>query len=144
MSLRRVLGFSLIEVTIALGIASFCLLTVFALLPIGAQTHRASIGQTEAVGILAAIISDMRATPTTVTTSIQFGIVFGSGQELYFDEDGRSVTSSANPKYRVTVAFPTNSNTTVTLASIRATWPAAADPLTNNTGSLETVAAFDR
>jgi uncharacterized protein (TIGR02598 family) len=144
MSPRRSLGFSLIEVTLALGIASFCLLAVFALLPIGAQIHRAAIGETEAAGILAAVISDLRATPRAATASTQFAVTFGNAKTLYFDGDGRPISSNANAKYRVTISFPANLNTTATVATLQVTWPAAADPATNAPGRLETVAAFDR
>src|SRR4051794_39021241 len=93
-------GFSLVEVVLALGIASFCLLAASALLPIGAQTHRAAIGDGESVGILSAIVSDLRATPKSVLSSTQFSITFGTSKDLYFDESGRPVASSTNAKYR--------------------------------------------
>ena len=54
-------GFSLIEVTIALGIATFCLVALFALLPIGLNTNRDTIEQTVATSIAANIASDIRA-----------------------------------------------------------------------------------
>jgi type II secretory pathway pseudopilin PulG len=54
-------GFSLIEVTIALGIATFCLVALFALLPIGLNTNRDTIEQTIATSIAANIASDIRA-----------------------------------------------------------------------------------
>jgi uncharacterized protein (TIGR02598 family) len=72
----RGLGFSLVEVTVALGVASLCLLAVFALLPIGVQTNRAAIGDTVASSILAGVTADLRSTPQTNTTSTQFGIDF--------------------------------------------------------------------
>src|SRR6266478_5842762 len=59
--LRRVHAFSLVEVTLALGIAAFCLLAVFGLMPIGVQTNRNTTSQTAAANIMAAVIADMRA-----------------------------------------------------------------------------------
>jgi type II secretory pathway pseudopilin PulG len=54
-------GFSLIEVTIALGIATFCLVALFALLPIGLNTNRDTVEQTIATSIAANIAADIRA-----------------------------------------------------------------------------------
>ena len=62
-------GFSLVEVTLALGIAAFCLLTVFALIPVAALTNRNATSQTAATNIMAAVVADLRATPKTNTTS---------------------------------------------------------------------------
>ena len=39
-------AFSLVEVTLALGIAAFCLIAVFGLMPVGVQTNRNAISQT--------------------------------------------------------------------------------------------------
>jgi prepilin-type N-terminal cleavage/methylation domain-containing protein len=60
-------GFSLIEVVIALGIASFCLITVFALLPIGINTNQNAFEQTAAAGIATAIAADLHGTPVVST-----------------------------------------------------------------------------
>src|SRR5438874_13512567 len=73
-SLRRVHAFSLVELTLALGIAAFCLLAVFGLVPIGVQTNRNATSQSAATNITAAVVADLRATPNTSTTSAQFGI----------------------------------------------------------------------
>ena len=62
-------AFSLVEVTLALGIAAFCLIAVFGLMPVGVQTNRNATSQTAATDIIAAIVSDLRATPKTVSTS---------------------------------------------------------------------------
>ena len=59
--LLRTAAFSLIEVTLALGIAAFCLLAVFALVPIALKTQQASIQQPTANQIISTIWSDLRA-----------------------------------------------------------------------------------
>jgi len=101
-------AFSLIEVTIALGIAAFCLITVFALLPIGINTNQNAFEQTAAAGIATAIAADLHGTPvvsTVATTSStsRFQIVIpqagqstvpviGNGspnfQTMFFTENG--------------------------------------------------------
>ena len=69
-------AFSLVELTLALGIAAFCLIAVFGLMPVGVQTNRNATSQTAATNIIASVIADMRATPAT--TSAQYGIQFGN------------------------------------------------------------------
>src|SRR5947199_5015623 len=87
-------AFSLVELTLALGIAAFCLIAVFGLVPIGVQTNRNATSQTRATNIMAAVVSDLRATPTNINTSSQFGISFGDSSHntctrLYFDSEGQ-------------------------------------------------------
>jgi Tfp pilus assembly protein PilV len=55
-------GFSLVELTLALGIAAFCLIAVFGLVPIAVQTNRNATSQTAATNILADVVADIRAT----------------------------------------------------------------------------------
>src|SRR5207302_3575123 len=91
--LRRVNAFSLVELTLALGVAAFCLIAVFGLMPIGVQTNRNATSQTRATNIMAAVIADLRATPKTAGTwtgtSSQFCIPLGTSTTLYFDSEGR-------------------------------------------------------
>ena len=65
-------AFSLVELTLAIGIAAFCLIAVFGLMPVGVQTNRNATSQTAATNIIASVIADMRATPGA--TSAQYGI----------------------------------------------------------------------
>src|SRR6266436_9218235 len=93
MKKRSTSAFSLIEVTLALGIAAFCLIAVFGLMPIGVQTNRNATSQTRASNIMAAVLADLRATtktPGTWTgTSSQCCIPLGTSTILYFDSEGR-------------------------------------------------------
>ena len=61
---HRSWGFSLVELTLALGVAAFCLITVFALVPIGVQTNRNATSQTTATNIMALAVADLRGTTT--------------------------------------------------------------------------------
>ncbi len=54
-------GFSLVEVTLALGVAAFCLLVLLGLLPTGVKTQQSSIQQTTANQIISQIYSFLRA-----------------------------------------------------------------------------------
>jgi uncharacterized protein (TIGR02598 family) len=163
--LRRVHAFSLVEVTLAMGIAAFCLLAVFGLMPIGVQTNRNATSQTRATNILASVIADLRSTPLTTppglaTASVQYQIPIPANpvvlsvtsvSPLFFAEDGTFSTSiQAQSRYQVNITFrptspnPNGSNAHLpTLADVKLTWPAPAT-LANASGSVEMFAAFDR
>lgn len=143
-------GFSLVEVTLALGVAAFCLVAIFGLLPLGVQTNQSATSQTAAASVLSSVVADLRATPETNLTSSLYDITFGTAKLLYFDGEGRSVRptdKSANPRYRVTITFhgsPAGAFAP-TFASLKVTWPALVDPATiTPAGYVETFAAFDR
>src|SRR5439155_19959726 len=87
--------FSLVEVTLAIGVAAFCLLAVFGLVRIGVQTNRNATSQTAAANIMAAVVADLRGTPTSSTISAQFGITFGTCEKLYFNSEGQVTASGA-------------------------------------------------
>jgi len=151
----RSAAFSLVEVTLAIGIAAFCLIAVFGLIPVGVQTNRNATSQTGATNIIAAVVADLRATPIANSTSSQFCIGFGSATTLYFDSAGQcssDPSGSTSPcgvawspplqtRYRVTIAW--NGSSTLRYADLKVAWPAAAAPANAN-GSLEMFAAFDR
>jgi uncharacterized protein (TIGR02598 family) len=153
-------AFSLVEVTLSLGIAAFCLLAVFGLMPVGVQTNRNATSQTGATNIMATVVADLRATPKDVTTSTQFAISIpdpatpadpapcSGSQTLYFNGEGQAATSiGTDSRYRLIVTFVRNSagSTATTYARLKVTWPAAVDPCaTTPSGSIETFAAFDR
>lgn len=157
---RNNLGFSLVEVTLALGIAAFCLIAVFGLMPVSVQTNRNAISQTAGTNIVAAVVADLRATPKTSTTSQQFGINMPANaisppdpppcsgtQTIYLNTAGQVVTADA--RYRVVVTFIRNPSATATTgatyARLKVSWPAPTDPCaTTPSGSVEMFAAFDR
>ena len=150
-------AFSLAEVTLALGMAAISILPIFALLPVGLHTCHVATEQTAASDILASVITDLRATGPAFpggssAVSAQFGINIpassgdsGAAVILYFDSQGRVLPSADRSRYRLTITFPPNSAgpRTATLAHLRMTWPAAADPA-NALGSAETFVALDR
>jgi uncharacterized protein (TIGR02598 family) len=143
-------GFSLVEVTLALGVAGFCLITLFGLLPLGVKTNQNSISQTAAAALLSSVMADLRATPKTSLTSRQYEITIATTKVLYFDAEGRAVTPgdpNASPRYRLTVTFPSNPGGTFapTFVTLKVSWPALVDPATAAAVDfVETFAAFDR
>jgi uncharacterized protein (TIGR02598 family) len=139
----KAVAFSLVEVTLALGVGAFCLIAVFGLMPVGVQTNRNATSQTAATNIMAAVVSDLRATPTASTTSSQFAITFGTAKTLYFDGAGQFTTTlGANSRYQLNITFPA-SPTGLRYADVKVTWPAPATAA-NASGSSEMFAAFDR
>jgi len=136
-------GFSLVELTLALGIAAFSLIAVFGLMPVGVQTNRNATSQTAAANIMAAVVGDLRATPKANATSTQFGITFGTNPPpLYFDGSGQFTTSlGANSRYQLNVTWYGSAG--LRYADVKVTWPAAATPANAN-GSAEMFTAFDR
>lgn len=141
--LRCVPAFSLVEVTLALGIAAFCLIAAFGLIPVGVQTNRNATSQTAATNIIASVIADMRA--TTSSTSPQYGITFGAAKTLYFDGAGQfTISLGAKSRYRAKITF-SSSPPGLSYADVKVTWPAPVDPATATpSGSVEMFAAFDR
>jgi uncharacterized protein (TIGR02598 family) len=149
-AVRSKAAFSLVEVTLALGIAAFCLIAVFGLMPVGVQTNRNATSQTAATNIMAAVVADLRATSTTTNTSSQFAITFGTNRcavgcsqpPLYFDGAGQFTTAlGPNSRYQLNVTW--YGSTGLRYADLKVTWPAAATTA-NATGSTEILAAFDR
>src|SRR5207248_10759131 len=54
-------GFSLVEVTFALGVTAFWLIVVIGMLPTALKTQQASVNQTKANAVASQIINDLRA-----------------------------------------------------------------------------------
>lgn len=148
---RSTAGFSLVEVTLALGVAAFCLLAVFGLLPIGLKTQQTAIEETAATRTLSAVVSDLRSAAQTATTSSLFNIAIppnnvASSSTLYFDTEGHmSSAIDGNSRYRLTITFAPNATAGrgATFAHLLVTWPAAAT-VPNASGAAETFVALDR
>ncbi len=154
-------AFSLIELTVAIGIAAFCLITVFGLIPIAVQTNRNATSQTRATNIMAAVVADLRAALNAAPKSAQFGIAFGTNATRYFDGEGRcscdsagsqklnSVTGSCSDiwspalqlRYQLNVTW--SGSTALRYADLKVSWPAVATSA-NASGSAEMFTAFDR
>ena len=158
---RSIAGFSLVEVTLALGIASFCLIAVFGLVPVGVQTNRNATSQTTATNILSSVVSDIRASPKGSSATAKYGIrrAKGSLTTVCFDGQGQpdgagqigNVNCRAgNWRYRLYVKIYPTATLPGNLAPycanyvvLKLVWPAAADPLTATpSGSVETSTSF--
>ncbi len=91
---RRTAGFSLVEVTLAIGIIAFAFVALFALLPVGMTTFRAAVDATND----SIILQDMNAMVlVTQWAKIDELDSKRSGEVYYFDEEGRRTDSKLNP-----------------------------------------------
>jgi hypothetical protein len=153
-------AFSLVEVTIALGVASFCLLVVFGLLPIGMTTNRDSVEQSTAAGLSSSIVADLRGTPATgAASSPRYGVAFPAvggapkSTSLFLNADGstNAMTGSGAPasfRATITIGAPAAGRAAST-GRVWITWPALADQNpsalpSHYSGSFITVIGIDR
>jgi len=157
---RRTAGFSLVEVTLALGVAAFCLIVLIGLLPAGLKTQQASAQQTIANEITSEILGDLRADirlpPGQASHEGDSG--FGlhghwaqmyAPDTLYFDQQGSWLQLNGSPpagatfRSKITYLFPPNASTSV--ANIVVSWPAQVDPATvTPSGSVQAFIAVNR
>ena len=137
-------AFSLVEVTVALGIAGFCLIAIFGLLPAGLNANKSGIQQNAAANLAAMIASDLRATPPTTNKSAIFSIGIPTAGTTKFLTESGAVTDMGAADYRAAVTIsspPAGAPRAASTARILITSPASA---TNTTASFEAVIGLDR
>jgi type II secretory pathway pseudopilin PulG len=163
MKIRSNCAFSLVEMTLALGVAAFCLIAVLGLMPVGVQTNRNATSQTAATNILSSVVSDIRASPTGQGRSAIYKINRGKNNNttLYFDGggecspnlngstrvDGTPWNPPLQTRYRLYVATDATVGGVLNPqhAWLRVSWPAAVDTINTTikpSGSVETVTAY--
>jgi uncharacterized protein (TIGR02598 family) len=114
-------GFSLIEVTIALGIVSFALIALFGLLPTGLTTFRSSIDRSVASQIAQNIISEARQTEFSSLSTL----ATPAGSPKRFTEDGDETTDASKTIYvakievETSVSLPAAPTPNTSMAKIR-------------------------
>lgn len=92
---RHLQAFSLVEVTIAIGIVAFAFIGLFGLIPTGLNTFRKAIDTSVGSQIAQRVINEAQQTEFSVLTS-------GSAASLrYFDDQGNEVATSTNAIYEV-------------------------------------------
>lgn len=95
---RDLRAFSLVEVTIAIGIVSFILLTMLGLMPVGLSTLRQAMDQTVEGQIVQKLNGDILMTPFSQIADKY------SGQTIYFNEEGVE-TNAYGSRYRANVSL---------------------------------------
>jgi uncharacterized protein (TIGR02598 family) len=84
----RTRGFTLIEVTLALGVVSFALISLLGLIPAGLQTFRSSMDMSVRSQIVQRIAGD--AMQTNFDT-----LIASESSDRYFDDQGRETTQQS-------------------------------------------------
>ena len=173
-ALSKASSFSLVEVTLALGIAAFCLLTVFALLPVAVKAQQASIQQTTANQILSQICSFLRAdvrlppglykqvcpNPPDPDDPCNWDQLHGHWlnvaqppDTLYFTNAGKQTGNlntsvpPANAVFRVKITYnPVPPAGITSVANVVVSWPAPVDPSAGGVpaGSVTTLLSVNR
>lgn len=88
-------GFSLVEVTIALGLVSFVAVSVIGLLPTGLSVMRNAMDQTVEAQIVRSISGQSQVANFTNLTQ---------GGPSYFDHEGQLLSSGEGARYTVTLS----------------------------------------
>jgi len=152
-------AFSLVEVTLALGISAFCLLTVLGTLPVGVTTQRTATQQTTANAIISQIVAFLRADvrlPPGMVPQVQgvWSNLHGHWAQvaqpdtLFFTNEAKLSNANSDAVFRVRISYyaPPNPEYTTSLADITVSWPAQVDPTIGGIpeGSVETFVAVNR
>jgi hypothetical protein len=160
-SLPESAAFSLIEVTFALGVAAFCLITLLGVLAVGLKTQKAGVQQTTANEIVSQIVgrlrADTRVPPGQENREDSNWYLHphrGGGpwdptpDILYFTNNAKSEGNSitANSVYRARIQYIFPPTDTTTLADITVSWPAQVDPAAGGVpaGSVTMFVAINR
>jgi type II secretory pathway pseudopilin PulG len=155
-------AFSLVEVTLAMGVASFCLVAVLGLLPTALKTQQASTQQNTANTIISQIYSDLRA-----DVRLPPGLASKAGGEwanlhghwrdravpdtLYFTQEAKQTgtingSPPADAVFRAKITYMLPPTETTSLANITISWPARVDPASGGVpaGSVTALVAVNR
>jgi hypothetical protein len=165
-SSRKLAAFSLVEVTLALGVAAFALLAILGLLPTSLKTQQTSIQQTTANSIVSQIVdalrADVRLPPGQESKicgddgSCAWGELHGNWlrravpDTLYFTNEAKQTGAHVNESppadavFRATITYMAPPTVTTAIAKITISWPAAQSDLTKVAGSIDMFAAVNR
>ena len=156
----RTRGFSLVEVTLALGVAAICLILLLGLLPTGIKTQQGGAQQTIANQIATVLLSDLRADlrlppgqaskeggngtcGNVISGNNNGGSGFGLHghwaqmclpDTLWFNQQGDWLqlngTAPAGATFRAKITYFRPPTMSSSAATIVVSWPAQADPTT--------------
>jgi len=139
-------GFTLVEVTLALGICAFVLVALIGLFSTGLKASRESEDQVQAANLASRIVAIRQAAPTNASSFPDLAIPASAMTNAYADAYGGAtryvgfdgMTNSSSPAYRVTCKAGTNALTGSSTAQVYLllTWPPQA-AATNAAGRYE-------
>lgn len=148
---RHLSGFSMVEVALALGVSTFVIVTLIALLPIGLQVAQESYEETQMTSILRVICADRQATdpasPSNRFNIPAFPLPAGSSQpflyEFWMGRNMEVLGSAAAPgaAYRVQCTILMRESwESAQYIHYRILWPPQAGTLP--AGSMEILSAY--
>jgi type II secretory pathway pseudopilin PulG len=165
-SFRQTAAFSLVEVTLALGVAAFCLIALLGLVSARSKSQQASIQQITANDIITEIDVHLRADvrlPPGQASNEQisgFGLHGHCAQlyapdTLFFSSDAQVVggpySGTTDPPaptgatFRAKITYLSPPNTSTSAANVVVSWPAQILPTTGTpAGWVETFIAVNR
>lgn len=131
-------AFSLVEVTIALGLMAFALVALFGLVPVGLTANQNSVEMNTMSNIAQNIVADLRSTADGATKSprFEFSTTGGSSPQIVFlnssGEKTGAVGSGPNSntsRYRAAVAITSTDSSKLAAKQVRivVSRPALAD-----------------
>jgi uncharacterized protein (TIGR02598 family) len=131
-------GFSLIEVVIALGIFAFCIVAIVGLLPVGMNSVRSVSNENNAIHIASSIegiwqVAPLGSTITMPNIITNLAISASKNSTYFFDEFGEPLASDTGATLKMnykTAVFSGNSTT----VNMTFSWPPS--------GSYQTVREF--
>jgi uncharacterized protein (TIGR02598 family) len=135
-------AFSLVEVTLALGIISFGLIAIMGLIPKGLGIVKESADEAVALNILAAVSSDLQCVGSNETLSYEIPLKSGNSGKIkgFFNGDGnwleKGETVPSDAVYALSWRIQARSLLSPPVAFISIYWPAQAtqplEPVTTN------------
>jgi Tfp pilus assembly protein PilV len=161
-SFRSTAAFSLVEVTLAIGVLAFCLVGIAGMIPMGLKTQRASTNQTRANSLISQCVQFLRADvrlPPGQAKKAAGGWQNLNGHwaavavpdTLFFNNDGKQIgvyqgtpAAPASAVFRATITYLFPPSSTTSIAKITISWPAAQSDLTKVEGSIDMFAAVNR
>ncbi len=147
-------GFSLVEVTLTLGIVAYSLLAVFGLLAVGQKSDTDSVRRLGAAHSASELLTQRRAflpadtVPVAATTTDQIlpGIKTDNPDILsgtvYLDENNRKQAGVASALYRLDYRITTAPTGEVATVRLRYSWPPTASGTSSQEGIFEITSAI--
>jgi len=127
---RRPSGFSLVEVTLAIGIIALTILSTLGLLGVGMGMNRDSVAQTGAASLVREIVADLQMLNDWSSPSPRLEITPGTPKMFYVTYNGDIIPASnttaqqrIDASYRVDVSFGANSASTPPTLHMVVSWP---------------------
>jgi uncharacterized protein (TIGR02598 family) len=124
-------AFSMVEVVLALGIMSFCIIALIGLFSVGVNTSKESAEEMLAAHIMQSLLTTRRAAPDKdldATFPLPKILSDDAKSDILLDANGNITTTLSSARYRFSYRITgTSSNVApITVVYLRLAWPAQA------------------